>query len=124
MMKSFMSHIHETKPDDECIDNFRPFSNALLGYTIKSESAWALNNIDDSLFMSSKIFDVKTQNIFGKIKGGKQILFNAWSKTLLMKQISDKFDLETNEGKLIVFEVSKFPIVTVPGSDTSIDLIN
>jgi len=59
MMKSFMNHIHDSKTDDKDVDDFRPFSNALLGYTMKSESAWALNNIDDSLFKDSKIFDVK-----------------------------------------------------------------
>ena len=40
-----------------------------------------------------------------------------------MNMIEDKINLQSNESKLIVFEVSKFPIVTVPGSIQSINLI-
>jgi len=60
MMKSFMNHIQDRGHEEEDSENedqdlFQPFSDALLGYTMKSESVWALDNIDESLFRNGKL---------------------------------------------------------------------
>lgn len=54
-MKAYMSHLQHKilrSGDGDDADDlyYALFSDALLGYTMKSDSAWALEHMDETLF--------------------------------------------------------------------------
>lgn len=125
-MKAYMSHLQHKilrSGDGDDADDlyYALFSDALLGYTMKSDSAWALEHMDETLFQKNRIKDWNENSVFGKIVGNSQ--FKSWSKTLMYFMVDKVVDFDSSENQPIIFEVSRFPVVTVPGSAQSIHLI-
>lgn len=118
-MKAYMSHLQHKilrSGDGDDADDlyYALFSDALLGYTMKSDSAWALEHMDETLFQKNRIKDWNENSVFGKIVGNSQ--FKSWSKTLMYFMVDKVVDFDSSENQPIIFEVSRFPVVTVPGS--------
>ena len=56
-MKAYMNHLRDKVSEDKEDLYHALFSDVLLGYTMKSDSAWAVEKLDDVLFCENKIND-------------------------------------------------------------------
>lgn len=61
-MKHLRDKIEDSINDNDVSSNsdlyHTLFSDTLLGYTMKSDSAWALQHINDTLFQSNEVKDM------------------------------------------------------------------
>ena len=121
IMKAYLKHLREKIEDGDDDLYHALFSDALLGYTMKSDSAWAIEHMDETLFQENRIKDRSETSVSGKIF--RNNLFKSWSKTLMHNMVEKVVDFNNRVNRPIVFEVSRFPVVTVPGSSQSIALI-
>lgn len=120
-MKAYLKYLRDKIEDGDDDLYHALFSDALLGYTMKSDSAWAIEHMDETLFQENRIKDRSETSVSGKIFSN--YLFKSWSKTLMHNMVEKVVDFNNRVNRPIVFEVSRFPVVTVPGSSQSIALI-
>jgi hypothetical protein len=62
---------------------------------MKSDSAWALDHMDETLFKENYIKDYNESSVFGKIVGNSE--FKSWSQTLMYFMVDKVVDFHSSE---------------------------
>ena len=74
-------------------------------------------------FKKNIIYGTKKEQEYGRIRSGHRFMKD-FTQILLPHVVKQSVDSDALDGKVIFFEVSNLPIITVPGSEQSLKLID
>lgn len=116
LMDTFKDKVDEQKP------NFTTFSKFMLCYVTTNDAQWATEHLDTVLFEKNEIHESQKPQEYGTIRAGCRFV-KEYSPKLHQETVDRCIKDDAMDGKLIFFEVSTYPIITVPGSEQSLELI-